>query len=647
MKKTNRVKSIFLALVLGATMAMPLFGCDKPNNDSSVEEGATANVISASLLEGKVANLMSANGIAIQNKTENEPTVSAMKTKMSRNMIVAHAEDNMIEQPETEFVKQTEEGVQDVHFHDGEKGDYTEWNGEYEVHHHSGVVCETENCTEISDEILAEEEEMPTIISLDARVNKLYNAGKFTFLCVSSAVEGQVRLITQKSKIPEGLSQQFLVNYGAYLNVDGHHFAEDDPSYTVSYMEVQAGDKEGLILVKRSESEEAYHYSNYWSDDFNQSYIIDNETGKTYSLSQLPHIYSVQNGAILVKAPKLTIYQPKIVEDELVLDEVQISDELSAKYGISDPLIDRYGNVVFTGYSRLEGVDEYGELREGGFIFTSTNPEIAQQLQMGDKQFATVKVRSYTQARRYLLGSDGRIYRFDYRGETNSIPVHVLNEQGEWTNVPETAHVVFSGKACWFTELTVNVARQQYLMLTQIKGGKSYFINAALGKDLRWTMNTMAKMYNEAGCFVGVSALPTDGSADTGMQEFMQYVKDTNALDNDSIVYRVGATAFAYEDKSTNELVIWDRETETRQKIAMGEVIEGSTKGWHLSYVEDRAYQSTCFQANTADGAYYVEYEEKNPAKAWNEYSKTPIEKTEKLDAFYELLIDKLNNAAK
>ena len=136
---------------------------------------------------------------------------------------------------------------------------------------------------------------------------------------------------------------------------------------------------------------------------------------------------------------------------------------------------------------------------------------------------------------------------------------------------------------------------------------KSYFINAALGKDLRWTMNTMAKMYNEAGYFVGVSALPTDGSADTGMQEFMQYIEDTNALDNDSIVYRVGATAFAYEDKSTNELVIWDRATETRQKIAMGEVIEGSTKGWHMSFINDRAYQSTCFQANTADGAYYVE----------------------------------------
>ena len=73
MKKTKRTKSIFLALLVVATMAMSLFGCDKPNNDSSGEEGAKANVISASLLEGKVANLMSANGIAIQNKTENEP----------------------------------------------------------------------------------------------------------------------------------------------------------------------------------------------------------------------------------------------------------------------------------------------------------------------------------------------------------------------------------------------------------------------------------------------------------------------------------------------------------------------------------------------------------------------------------------------
>ena len=643
MKKTNRVKSIFLALVLGATMAMPLFGCDKPNNDSSVEEGATANVISASLLDGKVANLMSANGIAIQDKTENEPTVSAMKTKMSRNMIVAHAEDDMIEQPETEFVKQTEEGVQDVHFHDGEKGDYTEWNGEYEVHHHGGVVCETENCTEISDEILAEEEEMPTIISLDARVNKLYNAGKFTFLCVSSAVEGQVQLITQKSRTPNGVSTQFLVNYGAYLNVDGHYFSEEDPAYTVSYMEVKAEDKEGLILVKRSESEEAYHYSNYWSDDFNQSYIIDNETGKTYSLSALPYIYSVQNGAILVKAPDLKIYQPKIVEDELVLGEVQIPETLSKKYGICDPLIDRYGNVVFTGYQSLQGVDQYGELREGGFIFTSTNPEITQQLQMGDKQFATVKARSYTQARRYLLGSDGRIYRFDYRGETSSIPVHVLNEQGEWTNVPETAHVVFSGKSCWFTELTVNVARQQYLMLTQIKDGKSYFVNAALGKDLRWTMNTMAKMYNQAGYFVGVSALPTDGSADTGMQEFMQYIEDTNALDNDSIVYRVGDTAFAYEDKSTNELIIWDRATETRQTIAVGEAISGSTKEYRLMFTEN-AFGSVCFQASTANGMLYIEYDEKNPTKAWSEYSTQPIEKTEKFAAYYQLLIDKLNN---
>lgn len=645
MKKTKRLAPILLSVMMGFFSVTSLAACDT-GKDGEKEKGVKVNTLSASLLDGKVANLMSANGIAIQDKTENASTVSAMKTEFSRNIAVAHADDDMIEQPKTELVKQTEDGVQDVHFYDGEKGDYTEWNDAYETHHHDGVVCEAESCMEISDEILEEEEDVPTIVSLESRVNKLYNAGKFTFLCVSSAVEGSVRLTTRTSTVPEYLSRDFFEIYGAYLNVDGHDFAEDDPSFTVSYIEVKTEDKEGVILVQRSESEEAYHYSNYWSDDFNQSYIIDNETGKTYSLSSLPHIYSVHNGVILVKDTRLKIYQPKIVEDELVLDEVQIPETLSSKYGISNPLIDRYGNVVFTGCQSVQGVDEYGELREEGFIFTSTNPEIARQLQTGDDPFAAVKASSYTMARRYLLGSDGRVYRFDYRGETNSIPVHVLNEQGEWTNVPETAHVVFSGTDCWFTHIIVNAACQQYLLLTQIKDGKSYFINAALGTALKWTMNTMAETYNEAGYFVGVSALPTDGSEDTGMQEFMQYIEDTNALDNDSIVYRVGATAFAYEDKSTNELVIWDRETETRQKIAIGTAIEGTTKACRLCFIEDRAYRGICFQANTADGTCYVEYGEKNPAKAWSEYSKEPIEKTEKLDAFYELLIDKLKNAA-
>ena len=641
MKKTNKVTPILLTLMMGMISVAPLAGCNLgtgSDNSSGAEQGATVNTISASLLDGKVANLMSANGIAIQDKTESVSAVSATKSNVGQSVIVAHADESSIEQPKTELVKETEDGVQDVHFYDGAKGDYTEWNDAYTVHHHDGVACEVENCIEISDEILQEEAQAPTIVSLESRVNKLYNTGKFTFLCVSSAVEGEVKLITEKTITPISITQRFFIENGAYLNVEGHYFSEDDHSYAVSYIEVKSGEKSGKILVQRSAAEEGYHYSNYWSNDFNQSYLIDNETGKAYSLSALPYIYSVRNGAILVKDNSLKIYQPKIVNDQLVLDELAISDKLSQKYGTGEPIIDIYGNVLFTGYSNLPGADEYGEVREEGFIFAGTSQEVIQRIQQTtSKQFADMKVRSYMQAKRYLRGSDGRIYRFDFRGETQSIPVHVLNEQGQWTNVPDTAHVVFSGKDCWFTELSIHAATQQYLLITQIKGGKSYFVNAALGSDWRWTKNTMAIQYGQAGHFVGVSALPTDGSADTGMQEFMQNVSSTDALDDKSIVYRVGATAFAYENKATNELIIWDRETETRQSIAVGQVTLSANS--HLMFTE-YDFISTCFQASTANGMYYVSYDEKNPTKAWNEYSTTPIARVEKLSAYYQLLLE-------
>lgn len=645
-KKAKEIKSIFLASVLGVTLAMPLFACGGANNSSEGEKEVKVNTISATLLDEKVANLMSAKGIAIQDKTQNEPTVSAMKTKNTRT-IVANADESMIEQPETEFVKQTENGVQDVHFYEGKKGDYTEWNEEYENHHHNGVVCEVDGCIEVSDEILQEEEKAPTIVSLDARVNKLYNAGRFTFLCVSSAVEGQVSLLTQRSKNPTELSMRFYMEEGggAYLNPYGHYYSETDRSFSISYMMVQSGDKRGYILVKRSDAEEAYHYANYWSDDFNQSYIIDNETGKTYSLSKLPHIYSVENGVIVTKTlDSETLYRPRIDEnDELVLEEIEISEELRSKYPMDGYLVDIYGNVVFKSWQYLHGeADEYGEIKESGFIFTGLNQVLTRELEKQD--FGVVKRNSYVNAKRYLVGNDGKIYRFDFRGATNSIPVHVLNEQGEWTNVPETAHVLFTGEACWFTEITMNAARRQYMRLTQIKDGKSYFINAAYGPELIFTYNTVCKTYCENGYFVGVTALPTDGSPDSEMQSFVEYVKTSGALDDKSIVYQVGNTAFAYEDKHTQELVVWDRATETRQKIAIGAPIEGASREWRLSFLQDRKYQSACFQANTTNGTYYVGYGEKNPAKSWNEYSTSPIEKTENLDAFYELLTDKLRN---
>ena len=128
MKKSKGIVHFLLALTFAATMATPLFACNSNANKKDEDaEKQNAHTISASLLDGKVANLLSASGIAIQDKTQNEGTVSAMKGKSKPRNIVASAEEiKTITQPETELVKETEEGLKDVHFHEEDDGDYTQ-----------------------------------------------------------------------------------------------------------------------------------------------------------------------------------------------------------------------------------------------------------------------------------------------------------------------------------------------------------------------------------------------------------------------------------------------------------------------------------------------------------------------------------------
>ncbi len=636
MKHNQRFLPIFLTLIMGVTA---LASCgDNGGTSSSDGEVNTPNAttISSTVLDGKVANLMSANGIAIQDKNQNAPTVVATNAKNTPRIITAKAEGDstMMPQAKNEFVKETDDGMQDVRFHSSEKGSYREWNKRFDKHHHKGQECPTTDCDELSDEIESEEQNTPTIVSLDARVNKLYNTGKFTFLCVSAAIEGEVQVLTQYTNNPQSLSNQFYANYNAWLNTEEHYRSKEDYSRCVSYMTARTSDKTGVILVKRSEAEKGYHYANYWSDDFNQSYIIDNETGKTYSLSQFPRIYSVKNGIIqIIDAPNPSaskFYKPQIVDGELNLQQVEISAELGSKYSFNQPCTDIHGNMLFLSTSPLTGADEYGEVREGGFIFTGYNQQFADNLGRSGA-FGQAQANSYIRANRYQLGSDGQIYRLDFRGNMNSIPMHVLNAQGEWVNVPETANVDFTSTNGWITTISLNAGQQQYLLLTQISNGKAFFANAALGSDLPFTMYTDMAMYRDYG-FIGVSALPTDGSADTQMQSFMS---QTNLTSND-IVYRVGSTAFAYEDRQTNELVIWDRATETQKRIAVGApILENKGTALCLRFM---ANYPACFQASTANGMRYIEYSEQNPTKEWSEYSATPVESTLKIDAYYQFL---------
>ena len=146
MKLLKRVAafSLLCAMTVPTVIACGGGGDDKGNKD-------TVKTISSTLLDGKVANLMSANAIGIEDKNQ---SVSPMK-KSSGGLktITASADGETAKQAKNELVKETEDGLTDVRFHDGNKGGYRQWNKKFDKHHHGGDECPKNDCDEISDEI--------------------------------------------------------------------------------------------------------------------------------------------------------------------------------------------------------------------------------------------------------------------------------------------------------------------------------------------------------------------------------------------------------------------------------------------------------------------------------------------------------------
>ena len=96
-----------------------------------------AEKISSALLDGKVANLMSASGLGIQEKDESQ-TASAVAT--SSRLIVASADGEKMKQPVHELVKAMGNEIHDVRFHKADKGSYRHWNKRFSKHHHKQVA---------------------------------------------------------------------------------------------------------------------------------------------------------------------------------------------------------------------------------------------------------------------------------------------------------------------------------------------------------------------------------------------------------------------------------------------------------------------------------------------------------------------------
>ena len=155
MKNIKKLGASFLAMVFASSFVACTLPFDLPflnGNDNDTEIGNTVKVekISSDLLDGKVANLLSADGVGLQSRTD----APSAKTRAKANVIVASA-DEPTQQPIHELVKAANDGIYDVRFHSADEGSYREWNNQFDVHHHNLVECTQTDCDEISDEIEA------------------------------------------------------------------------------------------------------------------------------------------------------------------------------------------------------------------------------------------------------------------------------------------------------------------------------------------------------------------------------------------------------------------------------------------------------------------------------------------------------------
>ena len=612
----------FGALCLLAAIGAGCIGCgDVPpaNNEPVV------HAISSSLLDGKVANLLAAEGIGIENKSDAQTATVKTQTAKKSFFVKASADEETTTQAKNELVKQTDEGMRDVRFHDGEKGSYREWNKRFNKHHHKGVECPHAECEELSDEIEAEEADAPTIISLEARVNKLYNAGDFTFVCVSSAVEGEVKLISE-CRMMHGIQEWIAVSQAMgmpTLNLNNHY--DDRMNILINYMRVKDGDKTGNILVKRTkEYEEAYHYSNYWCDDFNQSYIIDNETGKTYSLSQYPAIWSVENGIVTVYNDGIfEYYTPAVEEGELKMNEIELpTGDLYTYTQRPDAsmLIDKYGNIVFnTRQAQLPSADENGEVKHGEhMIFAGASQMVLDSIQR-NPELPSIRESTYRQANRFHVGDDGLLYRVSYTGDLNNIPVHVLNESGNWVSVPDTTDVAFSIPHGYITWMGMRPSQDGYLRITQIKDGFAYFSLGAYGnhRELLWDCPKEFLVPNQE--WTGVAKMPVAGGRDEALIVLTNEYNLFGAARR-WVAVQIGLNSMVY--KLGNELILWNRETDEKKTTPF----DGELSPY--------GHNAHCFMA----GDKYVSFGEETLSITWGEFSNTPIEFEVELEEFYTLV---------
>ena len=364
-----------LACILGtALLLVPLAACAENGPETS---GASAEPLKAGLLQGTTAQISEAESLGIRARAKSAQGGGA------QTLSFAAAVPQSGETQDAEFVENAEFVLKD------EQGEYSEVE-------------------------FSQGDEKVTLSRENVQITKLYSAQGLTFFAVGIVPPDSAKYFTTVTPL-EIISSQGSAN--VQPRGDGRHYfarvayALEDNAYI------------GYVPCRTYAGDHYYEVFNYWNDDLNRSYVLDNATGAVYDLGEyLPepcYIQSVENGVLQLNSGEF--YDVRVEEEQLVLEKIETGE--MSPYTV---LKDKFGHFLID-YAPFGAVK--GETVNGNAL--------AVDRMLADRG-------DYSLWDCYRMGSDGRIYKFvislykeGQRGEDQGI--FYLDEQMRWQPVEQDA----------------------------------------------------------------------------------------------------------------------------------------------------------------------------------------------------------------
>ena len=430
----------FFSAFLGVLMLLSLFGCS--------EKQSLAKPLDTGLLSGAEAGIAQAEALGVRaRKAETDgPDTMRMSALFSEQTNVDAGEQVITE---TQFVSRDVQG-------------------------------------DLKELEFLQEGETYTLSDKDAQVTKLYTAQQgLTFFAVGIVPPEMAEYFQTVMPLVIATSQG---SVSVQPRGDGrHYFAR------VAY-ELEGSTYTGYVPCRTYTGDHYYEVFNYWIDDLNRSYVLDNATGAVYDLGEyLPkpcYIQSVENGVLQLNSGEF--YDVRIEKGQLVLEKIETGE--MKPYTV---LKDKFGHFLID-YAPFGAVKS--ETVNGDILAVDRN--------LADRG-------DYSLWDRYRMGSDGRIYKFvislypDYDGSEEELGIFYLDENMQWKPVEKGTNVDIPG--LWIYD-GMNRLGMSWMMSPRfggIRNGELLVFNGFAG-EFAFTHWEGSFPDNKMGMFSGVAAFSAE-----------------------------------------------------------------------------------------------------------------------------------------